>query len=74
MEVRRALCVIVKDLCIDSEASWVVLPLASSVNQTKIEFLQVRNLLACSLNQMTRLIATMTKLMLVFFYRIRFGP
>ncbi len=31
----------------------VALPRASSVNQTKIEFLQVRNLLACALDLMT---------------------
>ncbi len=53
MDARGALCAIVKDLSyIDSEAAWVALPRASSVNQTKIEFLQVRNLLACSLDLM----------------------
>ncbi len=51
MDVRCALCDIVKDLLIlTPRLLGVALPRASSVNQTKIEFLQVPNLLACSLD------------------------
>jgi hypothetical protein len=53
MDVRCALRVIVKDLLtLTPRRPGAALPRANSVNQTKIEFLQVRKLLACSLGQM----------------------
>ncbi len=52
MNVKRALCVIVKDLStLTPRRLGVALPRASSVNQTKIEFLQVRSLPACLWNK-----------------------
>jgi hypothetical protein len=54
MDAIGALRVIVKDLLtLTPRLLGIALPRGSYVNQTKIEFLQVRNLLACTLDQMT---------------------
>ncbi len=53
MDVRGVLCAIVKDLLtLTPRRPGVALPRVSSVNPTKIEFLQVCSLLACTLDLM----------------------
>ncbi len=74
MDVRRALCVIAKDL-LTLTPRWVgvALPRASSVNQTKIEFPGAQT--ACMLIGSNDLIdCNLTKLMSVSLCRIRFVP